>query len=74
MRSILFASLTFLPTRLGMVVSRPWMAMRIAVMALKNAADVSFAGLVGTVSPNLRDEPALLFQDLQASSLTTPCA
>jgi uncharacterized protein (TIGR03437 family) len=41
---------------------------------IKNAADVSFAGLVGTVSPNLRDEPALLFQDLQASSLTTPCA
>src|ERR1700720_2779589 len=34
------ASLTFLPTRLGMETSRPWMAMRIAVIALRNAAEV----------------------------------
>src|SRR6267143_5186383 len=33
------ASETFLPTRLGMVTSRPWMAMRIAVMALRKAAE-----------------------------------
>src|SRR5260370_28902987 len=38
-RSRLVASVTLLPTRLGMVTSRPWMAMRIAVMALRNAAE-----------------------------------
>ena len=38
--SIRFASLTFFPMMLGIVVSRPWMAMRIAVIALRNAADV----------------------------------
>src|SRR5229473_8469567 len=34
-----FASATFLPIRFGMVTSRLWMANRIAVIALKNAAE-----------------------------------
>src|SRR5277367_4782649 len=37
-RSNPFASATFLPTRLGMLTSRPWIAIRIAVIALRNAA------------------------------------
>src|SRR6266852_1805847 len=38
-RSRLVASVTLLPTRLGIVTSRPWMAMRMAVMALRKAAE-----------------------------------
>src|SRR6266404_3191262 len=38
-RNSLLASETFFPTKFGMETSRPWMAMRIAVIALRNAAD-----------------------------------
>src|SRR5260370_336394 len=38
-RNSLLASETFFPTRFGMETSRPWIAMRIALIALKNAAD-----------------------------------
>src|SRR5260370_21741541 len=38
-RSRLVGSVTLLPKRLGMVASRRWMAMRIAVIALRNAAE-----------------------------------
>src|SRR5215475_3616931 len=38
-RRSLLASATPLPTRLGMVTSRPWIAIRIAVIALRKAVD-----------------------------------